>query len=84
MFVYFNKTQKKVIEMRFSREECLLQEWLDKKGMTQIELSKKIGWTPKMVSLWCTNKKPMSPEAMYSVAYVLDIRMEYLHTWKPL
>lgn len=70
--------------MRFSREECLLQYWLDKKGISQVELSQNIGWSPKMVSLWCTDKKKMSVEAMYSVSEYLEIDMKYLYTWKQM
>ncbi|MFC3768336.1 helix-turn-helix domain-containing protein [Paenibacillus sp. GCM10012303] len=67
--------------MHFSRGKCLLQYWLDKKGMTQAELSRKTGWSSRMISYWCSRKRLMTPEAMYTVARLLEINTDDLYQW---
>lgn len=67
--------------MRFSRGSCLLQYWLDKRDMTQVELSNKSGWSERMISHWCTRKRLMTPEAMYTVAHHLEIDSNELYQW---
>ncbi|WP_084134512.1 helix-turn-helix domain-containing protein [Paenibacillus harenae] len=68
--------------MHFSRGECLLRYWLKKRGITQAELSRRTGWSTRMISYWCNDERPMSAEAMYTAATILDIRMEQLYHWK--
>jgi len=67
--------------VQFSRGRCQLQYWLDKKGMTQVELSDKTGWSKRMISHWCTGKRLMTPEAMYTVAHHLEIKSDDLYQW---
>ncbi|WP_424766281.1 helix-turn-helix domain-containing protein [Paenibacillus sp. sgz302251] len=68
--------------MHFSRGECLLQYWLDKKGLTQAEFSRRTGWSTRIISYWCNAERPMSVEAMYTAAIILDIKMDQLYQWK--
>ncbi|OBZ13321.1 helix-turn-helix transcriptional regulator [Bacillus sp. FJAT-26390] len=77
--------------MHFSRGRCLLSYWLHKRGLTQTELSRRTGWseatpdagwTRRVISFWCNDERLMSVEAMYTVATILDIKMEELYRWK--
>lgn len=68
--------------MHFSRGECLLQYWLDKKGITQAEFSRRSGWSTRIISYWCTRDRLMSVDAMYTAATILDIKMDQLYRWK--
>lgn len=77
--------------MHFSRGECLLSYWLKNRGISQSELARRTGWSmkkpdqgwsPRVVSYWCSGEMLMSVEAMYTVATILDIEMEDLYHWK--
>lgn len=76
--------------MAYSQGSSRLQYWLDARGMSQSELArrsgwsknnKERGWSPRMVSFFCNDKVPMSPEAMYTFSQILGINMEDLNHW---
>ncbi len=78
--------------MDFSRGRSLLKPLLKIRGWTQSELSRRtgydpsvkselrVGYSPRMISFFA-NGKPMSPEAMYTISYLLGVHMEELHEW---
>ncbi|MNW46575.1 helix-turn-helix protein [compost metagenome] len=68
--------------MAYSRGRCLLQYWLDHKGMSQAEFARRSGWSTRMVSHWCSNERLMSVEGMYTAAVILGIRMDELYQWQ--
>lgn len=67
---------------RASRGRCLLQFWLDQKGITQAELARRSGYNARMISFYCSNEKPMSVNAMYVISNILGIHMEQLYEWR--
>ncbi|WP_074048666.1 helix-turn-helix transcriptional regulator [Paenibacillus ihumii] len=68
--------------MAYSRGRCLLQYWLDHRGMSQAEFARRIGWSKRMVSYWCSDERLMSVEAMYTASVILEISMESLYQWR--
>ncbi|MGG4035034.1 helix-turn-helix transcriptional regulator [Paenibacillus cisolokensis] len=66
----------------FSRGECLLQYWLNNRGISQAELSRRTGYSTRIVSYWCNNERLMNADAMYTVSVILNIRMDQLYTWR--
>ncbi|TPG73175.1 XRE family transcriptional regulator [Brevibacillus laterosporus] len=71
----------------YQRGKCLLQPVLNFIGMKQAELARRTGYSARMVSHYATNKKPMSPEAMYTITtiiqmYLPNFRMEHLYEWE--
>ncbi|OME55092.1 helix-turn-helix domain-containing protein [Paenibacillus odorifer] len=68
--------------VKVSRGRCLLQDWLDLKGMSQAELSRRTGYAARMISFYCSGSRPMSTNAMYIISRVLGIHMEDLYEWK--
>lgn len=77
--------------MHFTRWECMLSYWLKQRNMTQTELARRTGWSPetpengwkpRVISYWCSTELLMSVEAMYTVATILEIRMEDLYRWR--
>ncbi|WP_336774224.1 helix-turn-helix domain-containing protein [Paenibacillus sp. MMO-58] len=68
--------------MHFSRGECLLQYWLDKRKLSQVEFGRRSGWSQRMISHWCNDERKMSVEAMYTAATILEIRMDQLYRWR--
>lgn len=68
--------------MHFSRGECLLQYWLDKKDITQAEFARRTGWSARIISHWCNRERLMSVDAMYTAATILGIKMDQLYRWK--
>lgn len=72
--------------MAISRGRCLLTPLLKQAGWTQAELSRRTGYSSRMISHFCLydgegKGKPMSPEAMYVVSKALGVRMEALYEW---
>lgn len=67
--------------MAFSRGRCRLQEWLDKRGMTQADFARKSNLSERVVSYYCSAERRMSPEAMYTASKILNISMESLYEW---
>lgn len=67
--------------VKVSRGRCLLQNWLDLRGMTQAEFARRSGWSERMVSYYCNSQKRMSPEALYSASIILDVPMERFYEW---
>lgn len=78
--------------MAYSRGRCLLQPILDSiKKLTQAELSKRTGYSTRMISHFAQfdgkgNGKKMSPEAMYTISlelrnYIPEFEMSQLYDW---
>jgi transcriptional regulator with XRE-family HTH domain len=66
--------------MAFSRGECQIKPLLKLAGKKQAWLAEKTGYSPRMISFFANNKKPMSVEAMYKIACVLKCHMEDLYS----
>lgn len=72
--------------MAISRGRCLLTPLLKQVDWTQAELSRRTGYSSRMISHFClfdgTGKgKPMSPEAMYVISHALGVPMNALYEW---
>ncbi|WP_083613595.1 helix-turn-helix transcriptional regulator [Paenibacillus sp. P46E] len=67
--------------VKVSRGRCLLQYWIDLRGTSQAEVARRSGYSPRMVSFYCSGDKPMSVDAMYIISKILDIHMEELYEW---
>jgi len=68
--------------MAYSRGRAVLQYWLEVRGISQTELSRRSGWSekdpnqgwsPRMISHFCKNAKSMSPEAIYTFGEILGL-----------
>ncbi|MGG4035873.1 helix-turn-helix transcriptional regulator [Paenibacillus cisolokensis] len=68
--------------MAYSRGRCLLQYWLDYRGISQAEFARRSGYSKRIVSHWCNDERKMSVEAMYTAAVILGIKMEQLYMWQ--
>jgi transcriptional regulator with XRE-family HTH domain len=66
--------------MAFSRGECQIKPLLVKIGMSQAELARKAGYSPRMISFFANDDKPMSVEAMWKVSNVIGCYMEDLYS----
>ena len=69
--------------MAYSRGRCLLQDWLDRRELTQTEFAIRSGWSKRMVSHFCNRTRMMSVEAMYTASLILGCTMEELYEWVP-
>ncbi|WP_082067339.1 helix-turn-helix domain-containing protein [Paenibacillus terrae] len=67
--------------MAYSRGRCLLQYWLNERGISQTDLAERSGWSVRMVSYWCKTERMMSVDAMYTVSTILEVHMEDLYQW---
>lgn len=67
-------------EIKFGK--CLLLELLQKKGMTQSELSIKTGITESQISLYISGKRKMSYLSAVKISCVLKCHAEDLYVWK--
>lgn len=68
--------------MAYSHRSSRLQYWLDLRGVKQIDLARRSGWSeyhpdkgwsPRMVSHFCLGTKPMPVEAIYTFGEILEI-----------
>lgn len=67
--------------MAFKVGRCLLQEILDDKDMTQVELAEKLNVTVQQVNKYVLNKQKMSIQVMKNIAYIVNCQMEDLYEW---
>jgi len=71
----------------FTRGRCLLRPLRIKLGLTQTDISqrtgykkgKNIGYSPRMISFYERDEKPMSVDAMMTISFVLGVPMESLY-----
>ena len=68
--------------MKISIRRCLLQHWLDFRGMKQVEFARRSGISPRMVSHYCNGKQKMTIEALILASVILDIPMEKFHEYE--
>lgn len=55
-----------------------LREALDKKGMSQAELARRIGRDRRIVNCYCQGERYPSIGAFYMICVVLDVSADYL------
>lgn len=67
--------------IRVSRGRCLLQYWLDKRGLTQAEYARRVGRHKRVISHFCNDELIMKPEDEYAGSLVLNCEMKDLHEW---
>lgn len=67
-------------EIKFGK--CLLLELLQKRGMTQSELSEKTGITESQVSLYISGKRKMSYLSAVKISLALKCHAEDLYVWE--
>lgn len=65
--------------VKISRGRCRLKILLKERRMKQIDLSRKTGYSPQLISNWANNQDKMSADVMIHIAYVLDCPMEDLY-----
>jgi DNA-binding Xre family transcriptional regulator len=61
--------------------KCLLQEILDKKHMTQVDLSIKTGITATEINLYIHNERCMSLRNARRIAIALNCKLDDLYDW---
>lgn len=61
---------------------CLLAHRLKESGLTQVELSDRVGIKQPMLSHYATNRKLMSLTAAKRIADALNCSIEQLYTWE--
>ena len=67
-------------EIEFGK--CLLLELLQKKGMTQSELSEETGITESQISLYISGKRKMSYLSAVKISLALKCHAEDLYVWE--
>lgn len=70
--------------MNVSRGRCLLGKLIEAKGWTQTEYAKRSGRSTRMISYFCSNQRPMSPEDMYIAVKLLGCKWEDLYEFTDL
>lgn len=68
--------------MNVSIRRCLLQHWLDFRGMSQAEFARRSGISPRMVSHYCRENQKMTIEVLIISSLILDIPMEKFHEYE--
>jgi putative transcriptional regulator len=62
--------------------QCLLQNLLDKRRMTQADLSRKTGISPKQISDYINNRKTMSLKNAKIISRAIGCIIDDLYKWK--
>lgn len=62
--------------------KCLLQNLLDKRYMSQVDLATLTGITPTEINLYIHNERVMSLRNARRIAVVLNCRIDDLYDWK--
>lgn len=65
--------------MAFALGECLLQDYLDKKGWTQSEFSRRMDCSRQYVNALVSGKEKMSLEFAINASYILECRITDLY-----
>lgn len=65
--------------MAYSLGRCLLQSLLNDANMTQVELARRTGISPRMISYYIANDREMTYTAARSIATILGCHMEDLY-----
>lgn len=68
--------------MAFLLGECLLQNWLDKRNMTQAEFARRMGCSRGYVSQLISGKSFMSLEFAINAAHLLECQVADLYVLK--
>lgn len=67
--------------MNISIGRCLLQFWLDQRGMSQAEFARRSGISERMVSHYCSGKKKMTVRSLIIASLVLDVPMDRFYEY---
>lgn len=65
----------------FIRGRCLLQSHLEEINMSQAELSRRSGYSQRMISHFVNNERKMSADAMYTISLIIGCEMSNLYEW---
>jgi transcriptional regulator with XRE-family HTH domain len=60
---------------------CLLQQWLNKRGLTQVDLAHITGLSLTQISEYSTNKRGMSSKNLILISHFLSCHAEELYEW---
>ena len=67
--------------MAYKVGECLLLSRLSDAGITQSELSNKLGVTAQQINKYALNKQRMSIQVAKNIASILNCQIEDLYEW---
>lgn len=67
--------------MAYKVGRCLLQEILDKGGMGQAELARKLHVTRPQINKYVKNAQGMSLQVAYNISRILNCQIEDLYEW---
>jgi transcriptional regulator with XRE-family HTH domain len=67
--------------LSISRGRCLLSDWLELKGWSQVEYARRSGRSKRMISHFCGNERAMLPEDLYIASKLFDCGMDKFYEW---
>lgn len=67
--------------MAYKVGRCLLQDCLQKSGMTQSELAKRLNVTRQQINKYAYNKQRMSLQVAKNISAILNCSIEDLYEW---
>jgi transcriptional regulator with XRE-family HTH domain len=65
--------------LRVSRGRCLLGQLIKAKGWTKAEYARRSGRSKRMISYFCSNRSPMTPEDIYIATILLDCHFDDIY-----
>lgn len=68
--------------MAFHEGRCLLKLRLKERHMSQVELARKTGYSPQIISHYANNRSLMSLSVARTIAHFLKCDMEDLYEWR--
>ena len=60
----------------------MLGDWIEQKGWTHAEYGRRSGRSRRMISYFCSNKRPMQPEDIHKAFLILGITFNELYKWE--
>lgn len=66
---------------RIKAGNCNLQQLLDSRGMTQVQLASIVNMSKNQISDYATNRRKMERDNLKTIANALGVKMESLYEW---
>lgn len=64
--------------------KCTLGDWIDKKGWTDAYYAKITKRSPRMISYFKHNQRPMMPEDIHYAEKYLGVSFSQLYVWEEI